>query len=240
MRKQRLLGLCAALALLLLCARPGDEGETVAADGTVELPESTKYVALTFDDGPRRVTTTRLLDGLRERGASATFFLIGEQIDVNRDLVERMGGEGHQVGNHTWSHVRLQGAAAGDVLWEIQETDGLLREILGEGTYWIRPPYGLVDEKERTIITVPMAHWSVDSRDWELKNADQVVALVLKEVEPGSIILMHDIYPTSVDAALRIIDALQAEGYWFVTVEELFALSGVQAQAGKLYSGVNG
>ncbi len=237
MRRQRLFWMCAALALVVLCTGP-KEGP-VAADAQAEIEEETKYIALTFDDGPRRITTTRLLDGLRERGASATFFLIGEQIEANRDLVERMKAEGHQVGNHTWGHVRLQGAEAGAILWEVRETDQRLREILGEGTYWLRPPYGLIDQEDRRLITVPMAHWSVDSRDWELKNAEKVTRMVLKEAGPGSIILMHDIYPASVDAALRIVDALQAQGYWFVTVEELFALSGAEPQAGELYSGVD-
>lgn len=208
----------------------------IPAAGEAELAEPEKFVALTFDDGPKRETTATLLDGLRQRGASATFFLIGSQIAENQDLVERMKAEGHQVGNHTWNHVRLGTTAdAAVVSQEIQKTDTLLRQILGEGTYWLRPPYGAIQETQKAQIPVPMVTWTVDSRDWESLNTEKVVQEVLKDVKPNSIILMHDIFPTSIDAALRIVDVLQAKGYWFVTVEELLALNGVTAKPGVLY-----
>ena len=222
------------LALLLLWGCAGDQ-QDLPADAQVPLEEETKYVALTFDDGPRRSTTTALLNGLRERGASATFFLVGEEIEGNEDLVERMAAEGHQVGNHTWSHTRLKGAPAAEVTDQVCRTDEKLRQVLGEGEYWLRPPYGQLEEDQKPLIPVPMVQWSVDSRDWESKNTEKIVAKVLKEVKPNSIILLHDIYPTSVEAALKIVDTLQAEGYWFVTVQELLALNGIQLQPGVLY-----
>ena len=110
-----------------------------------------------------------------------------------------------------------------------------LREILGDGTYWLRPPYGAIQEAQKPQISVPMVTWTVDSRDWESLSAKTVVQSVLRDVKPNSIILMHDIYPSSVDAALEIVDTLQAQGYWFVTVEELLALNGVAAEPGVLY-----
>ncbi|MBU5627975.1 polysaccharide deacetylase family protein [Oscillibacter sp. MSJ-2] len=219
--------------LLFVLMFPSPEPDAVvSAEADVEI---THYVALTFDDGPRRVTTERLLDGLRQRGASATFFLIGQQIEENADVVQRMKAEGHQVGNHTWSHVKIEGMKQGEAQEEIRLTDQLLKELLGEDTYWLRPPYGLIEQRERPWITVPMVQWSVDPEDWKYQNADRVVSSVLNHVEPGSIILLHDTYPTSVDAALRIVDTLQGQGYEFVTVEELLALSGVAPQAGTMY-----
>lgn len=216
----------ALLALALL----GRE-RPVAVTGGAEIPER-KYAALTFDDGPKRGSTDRLLDGLRERGVSATFFLIGEQIEANQDLVARMAEEGHQIGNHTWSHQRLDQGAA-DVSEELRRTEEALEALCGPGPYWLRPPYGQVSED--SAIDVPMVKWSVDPRDWESRDAGKVTQAILENVQPNSIILLHDIYPTSVDAALRVVDILQAQGYAFVTVAELLELNGVVPEPGHLY-----
>ena len=201
-----------------------------------DLTEEPKYVALTFDDGPRADTTTRLLDGLLERGAAATFFVIGEQVPGNAGLLKRMRAEGHQIGNHTYSHVRLLKTDKDTVVEEIHKTEVLLKELVGEGSFWLRPPYGLIGSERAKLIKTPMIYWSVDPQDWKLLDKDKVVAAVMDAVQPGDIILLHDFYSTSVDAALEIIDCLQAEGYDFVTVEELFRIQGVEAQAGVLYA----
>ena len=231
MGRGRLFFLCISLALLAGCA-PG--GPAAEVGGDVRIPDE-KLIAITFDDGPRRETTERLLDGLRERGAQATFFLIGKQIEENQDLVERMQAEGHQVGSHTWSHVRLTGISADTLRQEVGRTEEALEDLLGEGSYWLRPPYGAVDEADRVLIQTPMIKWSIDPRDWEKRDAAQVTAAVLEAAAPNQIILLHDIYDTSVDAALAIVDALQAEGYRFVTVAELLEASGIQPEAGALY-----
>lgn len=232
MWKQRLLFLAVA-AFILLGTVSGSR--SIPADGTAVIPEESKYIALTFDDGPRQGTTDRLLDGLRERGASATFFLVGEQAQANPKLVQRMKAEGHQIGNHTWSHVRLEEATSAVIRDEVSNNEAFLKELLGEDDYWLRPPYGLLTPGTESQITVPMVKWSVDPRDWESRDTAKVVEAVLKDAKPNSIILLHDIYPTSVEAALQVVDALQAEGYWFVTVEELLRLNGVVPQAGIMY-----
>ena len=218
-------------AVTALCSACG--GGAVSAEGEAELPAGEKYVALTFDDGPRKSTTERLLDGLKERGAKATFFLIGEQIEANADLVTRMAQEGHQIGNHTWSHQRLDGVHPDEAAQEVERTEAALEELLGGGKYWLRPPYGQAENAES--YGVPMVKWSVDPRDWESRDTGKVTQAILEHVEPNSIILLHDIYPTSVDAALKVVDQLQAEGYWFVTVEELLLLNGVTPEAGVMY-----
>ena len=205
------------------------------ADASVLLPAASKYIALTFDDGPKRGTTDVLLDGLKERGISATFFLVGDQIAGKEDLVRRMHAEGHQVGNHTWSHAALLDAPEETILCEIQKTEDLLSEILGGSGYWVRPPYGLIRANDREAVAVPLVKWSLDPRDWEHRNAQTVLQAILKATEANSIILLHDIYPSSVEAALRSADALQEAGYLLVTVEELLALNGVEPRAGTMY-----
>ena len=235
MRKRLLLCLLAAGVLLL-----GRAGKTsLPASGPAEIPSENRYVALTFDDGPRRSTTEKLLDGLLERGASATFFVVGEELAGNEDLVERMKNEGHQIGNHTWSHVRLTGTPNETALEELGRTDEALRDILGDGDYWIRPPYGMVEEELESLLQVPLVKWSVDPKDWESRDTKKVVEAIRENVGHNAIILLHDISPTSVEAALQMVDTLQAEGYWFVTVEELLLLNGVTPQPGVMYRSGN-
>jgi len=201
-----------------------------------ELVDEPKYVALTFDDGPRADTTERLLDGLLERGAVATFFVIGQQIQGNEALLQRMEAEGHQIGNHTYSHIRLQTAEKDTVVEEIHKTEVMLREVVGEDVFWLRPPYGAIDEQRASLVRTPMIYWSVDPQDWKLLDAGKVVSAVMGCVQPGDVVLLHDFYPTSVDAALAVVDQLQAQGYTLVTVEELFRIQGVTAEAGVLYA----
>ena len=232
MQKRKLLAAVLAVLTALSCC--GCE-ESVPSDAPAEIPECSYYVALTFDDGPRQGTTSRLLDGLRGRGASATFFLVGEEAEANPELVKRMKAEGHQIGNHTWSHVRLDDATPDTIRQEVGKTDTLLTNLLGSGSYWLRPPYGFITQGTEKEISVPMVKWSGDPRDWESRDTAKVVQAVLKNVKPNRIILLHDIYPTSVDAALQIIDTLQKQGCCFVTVEELLCLNGITPEAGQMY-----
>lgn len=219
------------LALLLLGAAFG-KGISPAVETAASAP---RRVALTFDDGPWPKTTEQLLDGLRARGVQASFFLIGEQIEPMAAVVKQMAADGHQIGNHTWSHIRLDRHSLAEGLAEIERTDTLLRRLLGEGEYWLRPPWGFVSEDLRRAVDEPMIHWSIDTEDWRLLDSDAIVDKVLSLQPDGDIILLHDCYPSSVDAALRIVDALLAEGAEFVTVRELFEKSGIAAEAGVLY-----
>jgi len=231
----RKLWLLVLYGLVLLIPTFWNNAPEIPADATAAIPEKCKYVALTFDDGPKRGTTDVLLDGLRERGASATFFLVGEQAQYYPDLILRMQQEGHQVGNHTWNHTRLEGAAPQVIKTEVGRMEALLHGVLGGSGYWLRPPYGQVTEGTEKDLTVPMVKWSVDPRDWESRDTEQVLHSMLRSVQENSIILLHDIYPSSVEAALKLIDALGGQGYCFVTVEELLRLNGVEPQAGVLY-----
>ena len=221
--------LCLLLLPLLALASP--RGGNAAA---VLSPVMPRYIALTFDDGPSSEATPLLLDGLKERGAHATFFLIGDQIAGAEELVLRMQDEGHQIGNHTFSHVRLDRSSSAG-MEELSKTDALLRELLGAGEYWIRPPWGFVSDAVRQSVDVPLIYWAVDTEDWSVLNSGKVARKIVQNVQDGDIVLLHDIYPSSVEAALQAIDELSAQGYQFVTVEELFALNGITPQSGRFY-----
>ena len=222
------------MAGIILFAGKTVTEEILPADSAAEIP-APRYVALTFDDGPRPGSTERLLEGLRDRGARATFFLIGEQAQMYPELVQMIGAEGHQVGNHTWGHVCLQDLNTANALAEVERADAVLQMILGPGDYWVRPPYGLVDQAFIQQLPVPVIKWSVDPRDWESRNTQAVVDAVMETVTDGSIVLLHDIYDTSVEAAFQIIDLLEPQGYRFVTVEQLLRIKGIEPQAGTAY-----
>ena len=227
---RRLSAAVLALALLLTGCTPA-----VEADAAVELPEGQKLIALTFDDGPRRSTTTRLLDGLAERGVKATFFLIGAQVEHNEDLIRRMDAEGHQIGIHTYDHVSLTGLSKADFDAQVAVTRQKLMDILGHNDFLLRPPYGMLDESVKRWAGCPIILWSIDPEDWRDQNTRRVAAEVVAEARDGGIILMHDIFPESVDAALEIVDALHAQGYLFCTVDQLFAARGIPLEAGESY-----
>ena len=228
------------LAVLLAALQASAPEAAVPADVYTPLHDSSKYVALTFDDGPHPVTTPQLLDGLAQRGVNATFFLVGSQIAGNEALIRRMAREEHQIGNHTWNHQRLETAEPVAFQAEIQQVDAALRQLLGPEDYWLRPPYGQISAEQLKQVAVPLVKWSVDPRDWESRNAEAIVSAVLDSIQSGSIILLHDIYPSSVEAALTLIDRLQQEGYVFVTVQELLSLYQIPAEPGVMYRAATG
>ena len=164
------------LTFLALCFSCTKDGQAVAVSAPSQLR---RCIALTFDDGPSPQTTATLLDGLKERGAHATFFLIGEQIAGNEDLVRRMKDEGHQVGGHSYTHIRLDSADAA-ALAEIQKTDETLRTILGDGDYWLRPPWGFASDALKSAVSVPLIYWTIDTMDWSVRNRDLVAHHIIE------------------------------------------------------------
>lgn len=180
-----------------------------------------KRVAITFDDGPNPDYTAKLLEGLKERGVSATFFLLGVEIEESPELVEQMYEEGHLIGNHSYQHVNLCNLTDEKAIEQVVKTNELIEAITGERPQFIRPPFGSWKKNLDYETTMIEVLWDVDPLDWNTSNTDVVVKRVLKSVEDGDIILLHDASQSSVDAALQIIDQLQKEGYLFVTVDEL-------------------
>lgn len=189
------------------------------ADSIMEKPK----IAITFDDGPSTVYTPRLLDGLKERGVKATFFLIGQNIEKEggSEIVKRMYEEGHLIGNHTYHHVEITKVSNDEAYQELMLTNEAIENITGEEVQFMRPPFGLWQKALEKKIHVLPVMWSIDPLDWATENVDEIVNKVVTEAQENDIILLHDCYDSSVKAALRIIDLLQAEGYEFVTVDEL-------------------
>jgi peptidoglycan/xylan/chitin deacetylase (PgdA/CDA1 family) len=196
-----------------------------------------KCVALTFDDGPGE-HTGRLLDLLGERGVRATFFVIGEMVaqDPGGQTTRRIVAEGHEIGNHTWSHPALAALPREAVRRELKNTDDIVERLTGVRMRMMRPPYGATDKAVAAVTRgegLAQILWNVDTLDWLDRNAAVVIRRAGK-AEPGSIILLHDIHRSTVDAMPAILDALSRKGYTFVTVSELYGRTPVP---GKMYAG---
>ena len=219
-------GVDAVLLGVLICTAMGGRGrwEEREADAGGEAAVRTdgeKSVALTFDDGPHQIYTWRLLDGLQERGVKATFFLMGANVQENPDLVLEIAAGGHLIGNHGYRHEDMTKGELEGMCESIEKTSKLIQEITGKAPEYVRPPYGSWNDDLEEAVDLTPVFWSVDSLDWKYQDADQIARRVLAQVDDGDIILMHDIFSASVDAALEIVDTLLDRGYTFVTADEL-------------------
>lgn len=199
--------------------------ETVSGKGVEStnagVENEAPKIALTFDDGPSGQYTEKLLDGLKERGIKASFFLIGEYAKENPELVERIYKEGHLIGNHTYHHVDLTHLSREEAKKELIETDRVVSNVTGEHVAYMRPPFGAWQQDLEVELEVMPVLWTKDPLDWTTENISEIVNKVVTDIEENDIILMHDCYGSSVEAALKIIDILHKEGYEFVTVDEI-------------------
>ena len=215
-------GLAALLILSVCLGAFLAEGKSVLRISGEEAFGQKKRVALTFDDGPHPSNTVLLLDGLRERNVKATFFLIGRNIPGNEAVVRRIYEEGHLIGNHTYDHVDLTSMGKEEACRQALETSRLVQEITGQGTEFIRAPFGAWNKELEACTGMIHVKWSVDPLDWTTENVNEIVRKVVTDAEENDIILLHDCYESSVEAAFQIIDILQEDGYEFVTADRLF------------------
>ncbi|WP_302104801.1 polysaccharide deacetylase family protein [Polycladomyces zharkentensis] len=193
-------------------------------------PMNRREVALTFDDGPDAVFTQQILNVLRRTGVKGTFFVVGRRVQRYPGVFQRMLREGHEVGNHSWSHPKMSRQSAGQVRTELQRASGEMNRVGNVRPRFFRPPYGALSE---TVIRVAVAEgykiilWNVDSLDWSGIPGTALATNVLSHVRPGSIILMHSAtgrgghLQNTVQALPGIIQRLRREGYRFVRVSEL-------------------
>ena len=203
-------------------------------DPTV-IPEPKGMIALTFDDGPSDFTD-RLLDCLEANNVKATFFLSGQEVEYFQEPVSRMEALECEIGNHSYDHPDLTTLSADDVTSQLSRTDQLIQDLTGHTATVVRPPYGSFNDTVASIAARPLILWSVDTLDWETQDADSTVKNVMDNAADGQIILMHDIFKESVDAAEIFIPQLLQEGYQLVTVSELAAAKGIILENGTSYS----
>ena len=193
------------------------------------------YVALSFDDGPTAGVTTALLEGLRDRNVNATFFLCGYRIELFPELISAYVDAGHEIGIHGYSHAYLNELDSTGCWWELRQTLDLLE---GRDIRLFRAPGGLVSDTlqtEAALAGLSVIGWAVDPQDWCCTDPDVLVERVMSKVQPGDIILMHELKESSVQAALGIIDRLRQRGLEPVTVSQLAALEGRTLEPGRIY-----
>lgn len=188
---------------------------------SVDIDPTKPMVALTFDDGPARNTTSRLLDTLELYGAHATFYVVGYNIPGNEDIIKRASEIGCEIGNHSTGHQKLIDLDDAGVIGAIQPIADQVKALTNQKVVTCRPPFGSIDERVQNIVAAPIILWSVDTLDWKTKNTEMIVSTIQQNVSDGDIILMHDIHEATVEAAIRIIPWLQEQGYQLVTVSEL-------------------
>ncbi|MBB5139350.1 peptidoglycan/xylan/chitin deacetylase (PgdA/CDA1 family) [Thermocatellispora tengchongensis] len=194
-----------------------------------------KCIALTFDDGPS-ASTAKLLDTLKRHRAKATFFLVGRQVEKRPGVARRMAREGHEIGNHTYSHARLTELSEQEILAEVTDAQQAIRAATGREPALMRPPFGAVDERVQAVAEfagLPVVMWTGSTRDWELKDTRKIAAKALGLARRDAVILMHDIVPQTVAAMPKILTELRERGYHVVTVSSV--LRGRELAPGQRY-----
>ena len=198
-------------------------GESV--DQIRRIRTNDRVVALTFDDGPHAVLTPQVLDILAGRGIRASFFVIGNRVVRALGLVARIAREGHEIGNHTWSHPHMSQLSDHAILDEIDTTARAVEMATGFSPVIMRPPYGEFDRRQSRMLrlarNLPTVLWSVDPQDWRRPGGWAISDHILANTNPGAVILSHDIVDDTVRNLPRVLDGLSAQGYRFVTISEL-------------------
>jgi len=191
-------------------------------------------IALTFDDGPNLETTNYLVEELNKRNVKVTFFMIGDRAKRNKDLVKKIYESGHLIGSHTNSHANLNTLSTEYALHDIYDSVNILEEITGTKIKYLRPPYGNYTSDLLNKCDLSFILWNIDTNDWKIRNKNKLTEYLINNVTDGSIVLMHDIYKSSVEAVINAIDELM-DIYNFVTIEELANNNNVELQLHQAY-----
>ncbi|MBQ7595151.1 MAG: polysaccharide deacetylase family protein, partial [Clostridia bacterium] len=196
-----------------------------------------KLIAITFDDGPAGADSTgKLLDNLDKYNARVTFFVVGNRVANYASTLKREYEMGNQIGSHSYTHANLAKLSEQKIKDEISKTDSAIKKVIGVEPDCMRPPYGSINDTVKKVVGKHIITWSIDTLDWKYKNAETVCNNIVNKAFDGAIVLLHDLYPTSVEGALKAMKILQEKGYAFVTVDELAELRGVKMSNSKVYN----
>lgn len=194
-----------------------------------------KLIAFTFDDGPSYIGTNKLLDNLDKYNARVTFFVLGSRVENYKDTLTKAYKMGNTIGNHTYSHSNLLKLDNYSVMDEIKKTNETIKNITGSETIYLRPPYGNINSDIKNISNMYTILWNLDTEDWKNKDKDRIADYIVSNAHDGSIVLLHDLYETSVDGALLAMERLEKEGYAFITIDEMIKIKDIQLDINKNY-----
>lgn len=194
-----------------------------------------KLLAFTFDDGPAYQTTDYLLKELKKRNILVTFFMLGSRIENYPEIVKQAYLDGHNIASHTYQHTDLLKLNEYQVYQEIQKTNQAIYQITETWPKYLRPPYGNTNDQIKKNSGLNTILWSIDTEDWKYRDRSKVAQAILKNAEDGDIILLHDLYQSSVEGALLAMDELKKQNYEFVTIEEMIQLRGINLDSTKSY-----
>lgn len=198
------------------------------------IQKEAKLVAFTFDDGPSKYTLD-IANILEEYNASATFFEVGYNIKAHPEITKELSERGFEIANHTTDHSKLTKLTEAKYLSKINDNNAIFKELTGKDMPYLRPPYGSYNDKIKAKAGVPIVTWSLDTRDWESRNKDKVIEMVINNIKEGDIILFHDLYESTRDAVKELMPLLKEQGYQAVSVGELFKSKGITLEAGTSY-----
>ena len=198
-----------------------------------EVRDLTKYqdkklIAFTFDDGPSETNTNYLLDNLDKYDAKVTFFVLGSRVNSNKETIKRAYLEGNAIGSHTYNHRNLNLLSDVALMNEVKKTNEAIKEVIGTSPTLLRPPYGNLTAHGKELANMSIVLWNIDPLDWKYKDKNRVAQEIIEHAHDGAIVLVHDIYKSSVEGALLAMEELQKQGYAFVTINEMAQLRGIE------------
>ncbi len=193
-----------------------------------------KVVAFTFDDGPSNLTLD-FVNALIENDSKATFFELGNRMKYNQDITREIHNLGMEVSSHTYSHKNLTSLSKKEIESELNSTDIIFKEITNDTISLVRPPYGSYNELLKRTIKHPIILWSIDTNDWLYKDEERIYNHIIENISDGDIVLMHDLYPTTLEALKMVLPVLRQMGYKITTVSELANEKGYTLENGIIY-----
>lgn len=198
-----------------------------------------KLIAFSFDDGPSRKNTEKILKALDKNNARATFFMLGQNASYYPDLVKKVEDSGNEVAGHSWNHPLLTKLGKTGVKRQMEKMNEAISSVTGSNVGLLRPPYGSINRTVKNTVGDPLILWSIDTLDWKTLNADKTADAILKQAKDGDIILMHDIHSPTVEAVKKVLPELEKKGFQVCTVSELLEARNITLHPGDVVVSAN-